>query len=67
MPTPPMPFTTAVWPDCSRDIRVACTAVMPAQVSTAAVAKSTASGSTARFRSGASTYSASPPSRLKPS
>ena len=67
MPTPPMPSTTAVWPSRSRDSRVACTAVIPAQVSTAAVAKSTDSGTGTRLRSGTATYSASPPSMLKPS
>src|SRR5258708_39473945 len=40
---------------------------MPAHASTAAVAKSTASGSGTRLRSGTTTYSASPPAMLKPS
>ncbi len=55
MPTPPMPSTTAVSPIRRFESFVACIAVIPAHVSTAAVAKSTPSGIATAFCSGITT------------
>ena len=55
MPTPPIPSIVAVSPIRRFDSFVACTAVMPAQESTEAVATSTPVGIGTAFSSGTTT------------
>ena len=66
-PTPPTPFTTAGWSGATPASRTACTAVMPAQLSSAASSKETSSGRATRFWAGTAMRSENVPFKVKPS